>query len=93
MAQTKVLKKTMSATQGAYVELKRRILDGELAEGSPIRQDEVAAQLGVSKIPVREALMRLQSEGLVKFTPNVRRGRCNSHGDGLHRNARHATCA
>jgi DNA-binding GntR family transcriptional regulator len=71
MAQTKVLKKTMSATQGAYVELKRRILDGELAEGSPIRQDEVAALLGVSKIPVREALMRLQSEGLVKFTPNV----------------------
>nr|WP_242431940.1 GntR family transcriptional regulator [Burkholderia ambifaria] len=61
----------MSATQGAYVELKRRILEGELAEGSPIRQDDVAAQLGVSKIPVREALMRLQSEGLVKFTPNV----------------------
>jgi DNA-binding GntR family transcriptional regulator len=71
MAQTKPVKKTMSATQGAYVELKRRILEGELAEGSPIRQDDVAAQLGVSKIPVREALMRLQSEGLVRFTPNV----------------------
>lgn len=71
MAQTKAVKKTMSATQGAYVELKRMILDGELAEGSPIRQDEIAAQLGMSKIPVREALMRLQSEGLVRFTPNV----------------------
>ncbi|MFT4063995.1 GntR family transcriptional regulator [Paraburkholderia sp.] len=71
MAHTKPVKKTMSATQGAYVELKRRILEGELAEGSPIRQDDVAAQLGVSKIPVREALMRLQSEGLVRFTPNV----------------------
>ncbi|NTX26749.1 GntR family transcriptional regulator [Burkholderia pyrrocinia] len=71
MAQAKPVKKTMSATQGAYVELKRRILEGELAEGSPIRQDDVAAKLGVSKIPVREALMRLQSEGLVKFTPNI----------------------
>lgn len=65
------VKKTVSATQGAYVELKRRILDGELAEGTPIRQDDIASQLGVSKIPVREALMRLQSEGLVKFTPNI----------------------
>ncbi|MGU7775730.1 GntR family transcriptional regulator [Burkholderia sp. MR1-5-21] len=71
MAQAKVVKRTVTATQGAYVELKRRILEGELPEGSPIRQDDVAAQLGVSKIPVREALMRLQSEGLVKFTPNV----------------------
>lgn len=71
MAQTKTVKRTTTATQSAYVELKRRILDGELAEGSPIRQDDVAAQLGVSKIPVREALMRLQSEGLVKFTPNI----------------------
>src|SRR5260370_12035271 len=71
MVQTKAVKRTTSATQGAYVELKRRILEGELAEGSPIRQDDVAAQLGVSKIPVREALMRLQSEGLVRFTPNV----------------------
>lgn len=71
MVQAKPVKKAMSATQGAYVELKRRILDGKLPEGSPIRQDEVAAQLGVSKIPVREALMRLQSEGLVQFTPNI----------------------
>lgn len=71
MAQERPVKKAVSATQGAYVELKRRILEGELPEGSPIRQDEVAAQLGVSKIPVREALMRLQSEGLVSFTPNV----------------------
>ncbi|WP_024302931.1 GntR family transcriptional regulator [Pseudogulbenkiania sp. MAI-1] len=71
MAQAKPTKTTITATEGAYVEIKRRILEGELAEGSPIRQDDVAAQLGVSKIPVREALMRLQSEGLVKFTPNV----------------------
>jgi DNA-binding GntR family transcriptional regulator len=71
MAQTKPATKAMSATEGAYAELKRRILAGELAEGSPIRQDEVAAQLGVSKVPLREALMRLRSEGLVKSTPNI----------------------
>jgi len=71
MAQAKVVKKTVSATQGAYAEIKRMILDGVLPEGSPVRQDEVAAQLGISKIPVREALMRLQSEGLVRFNQNV----------------------
>jgi len=71
MTQIKTVKRTTSATQSAYAQLKRMILDSQLTEGSPIRQDEIAAQLGISKIPVREALMRLQSEGLVKFTPNV----------------------
>ncbi|WP_454866959.1 GntR family transcriptional regulator [Pseudomonas lini] len=63
--------KAITATQKAYTELKRRIMDGVLAEGAPIRQDEVAQAMGVSKIPVREALMRLQSEGLVVITPNA----------------------
>lgn len=73
MALSKPVKKTTAttATQTAYVELRRRILDGELPEGAPIRQDDAAAQMGFSRIPVREALMRLQSEGLVSFTPNV----------------------
>ena len=61
----------VSATQTAYIEIKRQIFEGQLAEGSPVRQDDLAAQLGVSKIPVREALMRLQSEGLVIFKPNA----------------------
>lgn len=64
-------KKAVTATQKAYEEIKRRIMDGVLAEGAPIRQDEVAQAMGVSKIPVREALMRLQSEGLVVLTPNA----------------------
>ncbi|MEB2401107.1 MAG: GntR family transcriptional regulator [Alcaligenaceae bacterium] len=63
--------KKTTATDRVYLELRKRILDGALAEGSPIRQDDIAAELGVSKIPVREALMRLQSEGLVSFTPNA----------------------
>lgn len=64
-------KKAMTANQKAYLEIKRRILDGVLAEGAPIRQDEIAQEIGVSKIPVREALRRLESEGLVVITPNA----------------------
>ncbi len=44
------------------------ILQGDLRGGSALRQEELAEQYGVSKIPVREALFLLQSEGLVDFT-------------------------
>lgn len=64
-------KKAITAAQKAYEEIKRRISDGTLAEGAPIRQDEIAGVIGVSKIPVREALTRLESEGLVVLTPNA----------------------
>lgn len=47
--------------------LRERILSGEYAEGEPLRQDALAADLGVSRIPVREALYRLEAEGLVTF--------------------------
>lgn len=46
-------------------ELRRCILDGEVPPGSPIPVDGVAAAFGVSRIPVREALMTLIGEGLV----------------------------
>ena len=45
--------------------LRRAILVGELAAGSPLRQEHIAAQHGVSHIPVREALRRLEADGLV----------------------------
>lgn len=50
--------------------LRNSICDGSLAEGEPIRQDEVARMFNVSKIPVREALKRLEAEGLVEFQRN-----------------------
>jgi DNA-binding GntR family transcriptional regulator len=48
--------------------LRDRILRGELAEGAALRQDALAAELGVSRIPLREALRRLEAEGLVTIT-------------------------
>lgn len=50
--------------------LRKSISDGSLEEGEPIRQDDVAKLFNVSKIPVREALKRLESEGLVAFHRN-----------------------
>ena len=50
--------------------LRVEILRGNLQGGQPLKQDEIAAQFGVSKIPVREALVQLQAERLVNFYPN-----------------------
>lgn len=50
--------------------LRRAIIDGTLDAGAPIRQDDIARQFNVSKIPVREALKKLEAEGLVKFQRN-----------------------
>jgi len=47
--------------------LRQEILDGTLAPGTPILQDEIGARLGVSITPVREALRRLESVGLVSY--------------------------
>ena len=49
----------------AYVELKRRVMRLDLAPGALITEGELAAELGLSKTPIREALARLQRDGLV----------------------------
>ena len=46
------------------------ILQGKLQSKQPLRQDDIAAKFGVSKIPVREALFQLKAEGLVTFSQN-----------------------
>ncbi|WP_201835539.1 GntR family transcriptional regulator [Microvirga zambiensis] len=51
-------------------DLRQRILDGDFKAGSPLRQDALASEFGVSRIPVREALMQLEAEGLVKIHPH-----------------------
>ncbi|GAB1541950.1 GntR family transcriptional regulator [Scytonema sp. NUACC21] len=50
--------------------LREAILRGILQEGQSLRQDEIATQFGVSRIPVREALRQLEAEGLVTFHLN-----------------------
>lgn len=49
--------------------LREAILRGILAAGQQLRQEEIARQLGVSHIPVREALRQLEAEGLVRLRP------------------------
>ena len=51
-------------------QLREMIADGTLAAGQPLRQDELAAQLGISRTPIREAIARLQAEGLAVLKPN-----------------------
>lgn len=53
-----------------YESIKSAIIAGELPPGEPLRQDEIAKSHGVSKIPVREALLRLEVDGLVLFRKN-----------------------
>src|SRR5687767_10425115 len=48
--------------------VRRRILTGQLKGGQPIRQEHLAAELGVSRIPLREALKQLAAEGFVTIT-------------------------
>jgi DNA-binding GntR family transcriptional regulator len=50
--------------------LRTAILEDELTPGTRIRQEEIATQLGVSRIPVREALRMLDAEGLVRIVAN-----------------------
>lgn len=47
-----------------------RILTGDVSPDRPIRQDALAAEFGVSKIPLREALARLEQEGLLASQAN-----------------------
>jgi DNA-binding GntR family transcriptional regulator len=50
--------------------LRTAILHGQLKSSQPLRQDQLAEQFGVSKIPVRKAMVQLRAEGLIVFAPN-----------------------
>ena len=54
---------------GVYVQLRNAIVDGTLEPGEQLRDAELATWLGVSRTPVREALLRLQQSGLVVTRP------------------------
>jgi DNA-binding GntR family transcriptional regulator len=55
----------------AYVIVRERILHGELAIGQAISRRKLAAELGMSFLPVSEALLRLENEGLLESRPRA----------------------
>lgn len=61
--------KRMSFREEVYQTLKRAIVHLELKPGERLHDQELAAQFGISRTPVREALKRLEDEGLVEAVP------------------------
>jgi DNA-binding GntR family transcriptional regulator len=76
------MSETVSLTESAYAEIKGLILHGAFAPNAQVDEKALATRLGMSRTPVREALLRLEQEGLVEIQP--RRGivvRALSSGD------------
>jgi len=68
-AATPTISRRTAAEQAADI-IRERILTGHLAAGTPIRQEHLATELGISRIPLREALKQLEAEGLVTIAPH-----------------------
>ena len=67
---TEAAKRVSSVTR-VVEEIRTMLRSRELVPGQQVRQETLAAQLGVSRIPVREALKALESEGVMHHEPNV----------------------
>ncbi|MBC9178818.1 GntR family transcriptional regulator [Pseudoroseomonas ludipueritiae] len=59
-----------TATEYVEATLKAAILEGRIPAGTPLRQDDIARDLDVSRMPVREALRRLEAQALVDAVPH-----------------------
>ncbi|GAB3680456.1 GntR family transcriptional regulator [Salinisphaera aquimarina] len=59
----------VSRGETAYLRLKEEIQAGNLQPGTRVREVEIAERLGISRTPAREAIRRLESDGLVSFVP------------------------
>ena len=64
-----VIRKQMSSSQRALLELRKMIFSGELAPGSDHLESELAEQLNMSRTPVREAVLMLEGQGLLALRP------------------------
>jgi DNA-binding GntR family transcriptional regulator len=63
------VERARSATERAYAHTKARILDGTFPAGELLTEGTVAEAVGVSRTPVREAFLRLESESLLRLYP------------------------
>lgn len=59
-----------TSTQQVADYIRRQIFEGNLTVGERVPQDEIAAQLGVSRVPVREAVIALDREGWIMMQPH-----------------------
>lgn len=59
-----------TARERVYLTLRRQLADGTYPPGVHLREEDLAARLGVSRTPVREALRRLDAEGWLRVVPN-----------------------
>lgn len=66
---TEKLRRTF-VREEAYIIIRDWIVQGKLEPGQQVRDKELAEQLGVSRTPIREALLRLEDEGFVRTKPN-----------------------
>lgn len=60
----------MKAAKKAYEVIRNEIIEGNFAPGDRITEADIAEKAAVSRTPVREALRRLEAEGLIRFVPN-----------------------
>ena len=65
----RVLIRPKSLTELAHDSIRQLIVGGELAMGAQLSEATLAGQLGISKTPVREALLRLRVDGLIDIQP------------------------
>lgn len=63
------LKRQKSLTEQALDAIRARIIRGDFELGAPLSENSLALELGVSKTPIREALLQLKMEGLVEIKP------------------------
>jgi DNA-binding GntR family transcriptional regulator len=66
------LRKIPNLTELTYDSIKKSVLTGSFEPSFRLTEEHIASQLGISKSPVREALNRLEIEGLIRIEP--RRG-------------------
>lgn len=71
MAHFQQLDKPVGLTDWAYEQIKEAILRIQFAPGTQLQIESLVTELGISRTPIREALLRLEKDGLVRVAPRV----------------------